>query len=264
MAKPVYRQSMIKEYRKCPKCCERRYVKGFVQPPNYKMTMGSSLDAVLNEALERKIKGEPLMSLGEASDLAAEEMSRRRIETAWEGEDFNLCRDHTIKAASQVIANVVPKIDPLYTQLDVLVETNLPFNISSTIDVLDKAHRVRDLKFTTARGKQFYQVNDDIQSACYTIAVEALTGIRPKSFVFDLVVRSEAKSGGITYSPVEGTVTEEDIFDFWEAAQDLHNSMVSGVFPRTDSHLCECRKYRQKIAQQIVLKNNLANPDKET
>lgn len=245
--KPTFRQSQIVDYQKCPKCYYRKYVLGMATPPNAKMTIGSSADAVMNAALIGKI-GNTVMTVADGIDLAATEMDARKHETDWEDEDFGACKDHAVAVAAKLIGEVCPQIEPMAVQVDFRIETDLPFDFVGTIDYIDRQKRVRDLKVTTRSGASGYKVNGAIQPAGYTFAAKQLLG-EVSGFVIDRMTRPTARIGA-EYQPLAGIVTDQDMTMFWETALDVWTAIQKGVFPRAfeRSYFCDCKKFERRTA----------------
>lgn len=241
MSKPTLRQSQISDYQKCPKCYYKKHVLGQVAQPNSKMTIGSACDAVMNSALISKMKGQQ-MSIAEATQFVADQMDQRKDGTDWFEDDFGQCKDHAVAVAAKIIGEVCLTIDPVVVQADFYIETDLPFDFVGTIDYIDKQRRVRDLKVTTRQGVSGYKINGAIQPAGYTFAAQCLIG-EVNGFVIDRMTRPTIKIGA-EYQPLVGTVTKEDINNFWETALDVWNAIQKGVFPRAfeRSFYCDCGK----------------------
>jgi hypothetical protein len=239
---------MITDYQKCPKCFHRKHILNVPFYPTSKMTTGSSVDSVMNMALNAKKSG-AVYTVEEGLDHVCREMDHRRIETDWQGDDFGKFKDDAIAATKLLIEQVVPNISPLEVQLPFTIQTNLEFDIEGTIDYLDANGFVRDLKVTTRQGLNGYSINDNIQTACYTIAAQGLENFTPKGFILDRVVRP-TKTLPAEYHPLEGVVTQNDIKEFWDAARDVWNGIQKEVFNRTyaGSFYCHCKKHTEKAS----------------
>lgn len=243
--KPALRQSQIVAYQKCPKCYYRRYIQKIEVPPTSKMTMGTTVDVVMNEALKAKMAGQ-MYELNHAIEVAAQDFENRKDTTEWDGDEFGTRKDDVVAAVKCVITEMVPHIEPIVVQADFKIETDLPFDYTGTIDYIDKERRVRDLKVTTRQGLHGYQISGEIQPAGYIFAAQHLFGCTDQ-FIYDRIARLPGKRQA-EYKPLHGTVSARDIEKFWETAMDVWRAIQAGVFPRSyeRTFFCDCKRFERR------------------
>jgi CRISPR/Cas system-associated exonuclease Cas4 (RecB family) len=237
----AFSASSIKTFLRCPQQWAFAHLEKIRMPPSIKMVLGTAAHAGVEHNYTQKLKS--FMDLPELDVLDAYSTSfdTEVQEVEKPDEDAGKAKDQGATLVSIYQNRVAPQVQPLW------VERNTTFRVisqheedcpggecscgvpfSATVDLIDEARQVRELK-TTARtpsgGQHLMQV------AAQAIGFEAETGEQASDLIVDTLIRKKVSDyhqerwGG----PVDGHMKRTFAKQVTTAA-----SMVKGgLFPAT-------------------------------
>lgn len=201
-AEPVLSASSLKSFFRCPKQYEFSHVERIKAPPSIKMHLGTSVHAGVEHNYQQKIESredEPIEKVigayEEVWDYGIQEFEKP-------DEDPGKTKDQGITLLRIHQGEVSPETQPMW------VERNSTFRLiashtedcdgngtcrcgvpfSATIDLVDEARQVRDLKTTGRTPSQGLHL---MQLAGGAIAFEAETGEAASDLIIDYLIRTK-------------------------------------------------------------------------
>jgi hypothetical protein len=230
LQRPRYHQSAINTFLKCGKSYEFRYILGLKTPPKSYHTVGKAVDESVNVNMVRKKAGE-IVALEELRAVAADYFEKERPEVEWDPEEKpDTEKDIAVRLASLHAQRVAPAIEPETVQEEFVLQTDAGYDIGGTLDLTDKAGRIRDTKTASRQSAGRHVVERAFQPAVYDFAYKALRGKESTGFVFDVLVKP-SKTLPEEVRPIEGKVTALDHEFIFQGIDAVHKSIQAGAFP---------------------------------
>lgn len=227
MKTPEYHQSELQTFLKCGKQWEFRYVQKIKTPPKAALTIGSSVDAGVTRNLIQKVKSKTDMALSDVLDVYSADFDIRKTETEFDGDDPGQVKDIGASLLTVHHNEIAPLIQPKTVQEKFTIELDSGFNIGGTIDLTEEDGTVADTKTSKTKYAED-SIHRALQPAIYDFAAYTLTGVKPKAFRYDVLIKP-TKTIGPRIQRVVGQVTEDDHIWFFDAVTNMHKAIQAGI-----------------------------------
>lgn len=220
-------QSEIHTFLKCGKMWEFRYVQGIKTPPRAALTVGRAVDTAITQNLAQKIQTGIDLKESDVLDACASDFDKTSPETEWLDDVPGEQKDVAISCVKAHHKEIAPFIQPETVQEKFILETSAGYNLGGTIDIIDKAGKVRDSK--TSKGKYAEDaVFRAIQPALYDFAYEALRGKPSTGFAYDVMIKP-TKTIPARAQVIEAKVTQDDRNWLFDTIHNVDKAMRAGV-----------------------------------
>lgn len=224
----VYRQSAIKDFLRCGKYYEYKYVLGTSSPATVAQTIGNVVDDAISHNLKQKIDSNTDLTKEEISDAAVTSFNSLIFRTNWEDEDRGEAKDMALALVSLHLEKIAPRIEPESVQEKFTIETDAGYSLTGTIDYTDKRGFVGDTKTASRQTSSRHVITRALQPASYAYAYRILRGRDPTFFRFDVMLKPTARRGP-EYKSIQGKVMEEDLEHFFETVKAVDTAIRAGI-----------------------------------
>lgn len=225
--RPIYRQSEINDFLKCGLKWTFKHVDKIKMPSRHQLTVGGSVDKGVTHNLIQKIKSEKDLPLNEVLDVYSTEFEVRRPDTDFMDEDPGALKDmgaHLVEVHHKYLA---PKLIPETVQENFAIETDAGYDLTGTIDLVEKTEIIVDHK----TAKAFYAedaVSKAIQPAMYDFAYEALRNKKSKGFRYD-VIKKPTKTKSAEIQQISAQILDSDRQWLFQTIGNMHKAVQAGV-----------------------------------
>jgi len=227
LRRAVYRQSEIHDFLKCGLKWEFKYVLKIKTAKRHSLTVGSAVDKSVTTNLIQKVKSATDLPLPEVLDVYSTEFETLRPETDFQEEDPGEIKDVGAALITVHHRRLAPLLNPETVQEQFAIETDAGYDLTGTIDLIEKDQTVVDHK----TSKNYYAeeaISKALQPAMYDYAYEALRGKKPKAFRFD-VLKKPTKTKPADIQQVTAEVTQGDREWLFQTVGNMHKAVKAGV-----------------------------------
>ena len=231
-----FRQSSLSTWEDCPERFRRRYIEGEIIPPGLAAHIGTGVHKAAEVNHRAKIKtgqDEPLSVIQDAARdgyvwavktngayFSPEDKPSARVQA-------EAGVDETVSLAGLYHAQIAPEIKPALVEKTVEVWVpKLDLPISGTIDVLDEAGTLIDLK-TASKAWPADRAHHSPQATIYYKLVEAGTGKPPEEIRFEVLIKGNKSRRQTLFTDRN----EEDFNALVSRLAIVYQMILAGIFP---------------------------------
>jgi len=159
-----------------------RYIRGMKIPPNWAMTLGSSVDTAINTGYKAKMDSGADAPADVVTDAFVEDLSARKEETDWEGRKINDVEKQGVQIVKLWADEVQPRREPENVQAKTVVEFEggVGYCLLTYRDLDIAPHTVIDNKVSGKRRSGPHELEDDLQLQAYSVAYFSEHGVWPE------------------------------------------------------------------------------------
>jgi CRISPR/Cas system-associated exonuclease Cas4 (RecB family) len=241
MSQPVVlSSSSLSEYLLCGKKWEFDHVLGIRMAPSVRSTIGVSVHRAAEVNLTQKIESTVDLPEDVVLDVFSTTFDEDAATIETPEEPIGPGKDSGVKLTRLMHRELSPPIQPLFVEKQVQFQIS-GVDYSTYLDLVDREHRVRDLK-TTQRvpdtGKHL------LQMTAGSVGFRQQTGLTESDVQLDFLVRKKKPE----YVPLRwgGPVSNVSIKAFADTVRDVHAGIMAGRFPMNgpQSYACGWCQYR--------------------
>lgn len=201
-AAPVLSATSLKSFLRCPKQYYFSHIEEIKAPPKIRMMLGTAAHAAVEHNFVQKIETREDEPLADVQDAFSTSYDYQIQEVEKPDEDPMRAKDQGLGLVRVHHFEVAPEVQPLWVEQQAIIRListhaegcdegesctcGVPY--SATIDTVDEARQVRDLK-TTERTPSMGQ--HLMQVAGGAIAFETLTGESVNDLIIDYLIRTK-------------------------------------------------------------------------
>lgn len=198
----MFSATSLKTFLRCPKQWYFSHVEKLKSPPSIKMKLGIAAHSAVEHNFKQKLVSRVDEPEADVLDAFSEHYDREIEEVEKPDEDPGKAKDDGVKIMRLHHRQIAPDVQPLWVEKQstfrVISEhreecdkgagcsCGVPFSV--TVDAIDEARQVRDLKTTARRPSQGQHL---MQLAAGAIGFEAETGEKATDLVVDYLIRTK-------------------------------------------------------------------------
>ncbi len=234
-----YSPSQINQYLRCNAQWYFRYVEGLKKPPASALVQGSSFHDALDVNFSQKVETKKDLEIDVVQDAAAEAFEKRAPEIEWDSDEKSegiekvkgRMKDETVGLVTVYHKDLSPKINPIASEKEFILETDQDYSIKGVIDLIDMNGTIIDHK-TTGRTPSEISADHALQGIIYCIANET------SRYAFNYAVKNKTPKTVSLEAKAEMTDKEYVL----EVVGRMDHAIKSGVFlPNRNSFMCSKR-----------------------
>lgn len=235
------RVSAINSFFDCSAKFNFQYIEKVPSPSRIALAFGTSIHAALKKNYAHKIFSKKDLSIEEitsefSDNYDAEVKTVDFIPDDEEPQSF--IKDAGVELLTKYQKDIAPRIQPLIVEQKIALSfTNMPFQLSGTLDLIDEDNVLIDHKTTR---KAFKQIPGGYtrQISGYKYLAERMKIVVDSTRIDMLIAKSAVTNTGIRHLPIE-----TDQHEFLKSFITASNAIEKGVFfPNRNSFLCN-KKY---------------------
>jgi CRISPR/Cas system-associated exonuclease Cas4 (RecB family) len=227
--------TQLNTFLRCPAQYYFRYVEGLKIPPSGAITKGVCVHAGIEHNYKQKINSGKDLPLNDVTEFVASKFEEVAPETDWREENPAKAKDETIRLSKTYHKEFAPKIQPIASELEVVIPITPDVNLLGYIDVVDSQGYIRDTK-TSSKMPGQETVEKSLQLSAYALAYRQKFNKEEKGVLLDYLVANKSDVNTKTFMAKR---TERDLKRFKNIATNVISAIKNNAFyPNPTGYLC--------------------------